>query len=74
MHECPEAQEVWQAVAAAWKEVTQEALDVSTPRLTVMGEGTPTRAPSCRVAIEEVTGGNLRLKWGTLGSNLLTCS
>ena len=37
MHECPEAQEVWQAVAAAWKEVTQEALDVSTPRLTVMG-------------------------------------
>ena len=37
MHDCPEAQGVWEAVAAAWEAVTRETIDVSTPRLTVMG-------------------------------------
>jgi hypothetical protein len=36
-HECPIAREVWAKLARAWEEATGEHLDVSHPRLTVLG-------------------------------------
>jgi hypothetical protein len=36
-HSCPAAREVWARVAKAWEDATGEHLDVSSPRLTVLG-------------------------------------
>ena len=36
-HGCPAAREVWARVAKAWEDATGEHLDVSCPRLTVLG-------------------------------------
>jgi hypothetical protein len=36
-HECTVAREVWAKLARAWEEATGESLDVSHPRLTVLG-------------------------------------
>jgi len=36
-HECPIAREVWAKLARAWEDATGESLDVSHPRLTVLG-------------------------------------
>ena len=36
-HECTVAREVWAKVANAWEDATGERLDVSHPRLTVLG-------------------------------------
>ena len=41
-HSCPAAREVWARVAKVWQDATGEHLDVSSPRLTVLG----LRAPS----------------------------
>ena len=36
-HGCPAAREVWARVAKAWEDATGEHLDVSSPRITVLG-------------------------------------
>ena len=36
-HECPVAREVWAKLARAWEDATGEHLDVTRPRLTVLG-------------------------------------